>query len=202
MLKVGLDEQDKLIEQTTMNEIKAAAKKVNGVDFARYVKEVLKTIEIATKNNSPNANNGSKVNTSVEASNQISADKGKGETHTEALEYTNHPSEIEKALNTLKEFVDIDHAFPGHFKIADFKFNAINLTGNKTTDYEVYVTPPNAHESANIKSPVTFDVDVNFICGAAKNETTKYKFTVTSNARAVSLVSSAAVLAATFFLIL
>ncbi|KAJ9051336.1 hypothetical protein DSO57_1005624 [Entomophthora muscae] len=202
MLKAGLDEQDKLIEQTEMDGIKAAAKKVNGVDFARYVKEVLITIDTATKNDPPKADKASDFKTDSVANNPSSAEKAVEKTHTETSEYTKHASEIKKALNTLKEFVDIDHAFPGHFKIADFKFNAINFTGNKTTNYEVYVTPPNAHESANIKSPVTFDVDVNFICGADKNETTKYKFTVTSNARAVSLVSSAAVLAATFFLIL
>ncbi|KAJ9089050.1 hypothetical protein DSO57_1016838 [Entomophthora muscae] len=105
-------------------------------------------------------------------------------------------------FDELKNLDVISHDFPGHFKIPDFKLKAIKLEGGKKTDFEVYVSPPNAHESANIKEPVTFEVDVNFICGAAKNETTKYKFTVTSNARAVSLVSSAAVLAATFFFIL
>ncbi|KAJ9067793.1 hypothetical protein DSO57_1035544 [Entomophthora muscae] len=105
-------------------------------------------------------------------------------------------------LDALKTLDVISPEFPGHFKIPVFKLKAIKFKGGKKTDFEVYISPPNAHESANIKSLVTFDVDVKFICGAAKNETTKYKFTVTSNARAVSLVSSAAVLAATFFLIL
>ncbi|KAJ9065013.1 hypothetical protein DSO57_1024421 [Entomophthora muscae] len=101
---------------------------------------------------------------------------------------------------------DIAHSFPGHFKIADFKLKELELTGTKKTDYEVYVIPPNAHKSADSQKlgPTTFYVNVHFKCGDEPDEESfvRYRFTVTSNACAVSLVSSTVVFAATFFLML
>ncbi|KAJ9087535.1 hypothetical protein DSO57_1032295 [Entomophthora muscae] len=110
---------------------------------------------------------------------------------------------IDKVITTAG---DIAHSFPGHFKIADFKHKELKLTGTKKTDYEVYVIPPNAHKSADSQKlgPTTFYVNVYFKCGDEPDEESfvRYRFTVTSNACAVSLVSSTVVLAATFFLML
>ncbi|KAJ9077225.1 hypothetical protein DSO57_1018767 [Entomophthora muscae] len=96
--------------------------------------------------------------------------------------------------------------FPGHFQIPSFKYKFIKYTGNKTTDYEAYITPPKVPSSdeEDAHEDKTFSLKVDFKCDNVANEVapTKYEFTVTNDARVVSLVSSAAVLAATFFLIL
>ncbi|KAJ9079122.1 hypothetical protein DSO57_1007924 [Entomophthora muscae] len=98
------------------------------------------------------------------------------------------------------------YPFPGHFKIPSLKYKSINLKGKKKTVYEVYITPPEVHMSADERHSESknFTVKVDFKCNNAKNEkySKEYDFTVTNDARVVSLVSSAAVFAATFFFIL
>ncbi|KAJ9055919.1 hypothetical protein DSO57_1038382 [Entomophthora muscae] len=100
----------------------------------------------------------------------------------------------------------VTHQFPGHFQIADHKFKVIKFTGIKKTNFEVYVIPPNVPAPADGEKSTTtsFAVKVDFKCDNAANEKApkKYDFIVSNDARVVSLVSSAAVLAATFFLIL
>ncbi|KAJ9087536.1 hypothetical protein DSO57_1032296 [Entomophthora muscae] len=124
-----------------------------------------------------------------------------------AVNIDNPKEDLKEAIDkVITNAGDIAHSFPGHFKIADFKNREFKLTGTKKTDYEVYIIPPNAHKSADNQKlrPTTFYVNVTFKCGDEPNEESfvRYRFTVTSNVYAVSLVSSTVVLAATFFLML
>ncbi|KAJ9077224.1 hypothetical protein DSO57_1018766 [Entomophthora muscae] len=114
---------------------------------------------------------------------------------------------VAKASDTILEQAvkgaDVAHQFPGHFHIADYKFKVVEFTGIKKTNYEVYVIPPNVPAPADGEKSTTtsFAVKVDFQCDNV-SAPKKYDFIVSNDARVVSLVSSAAVLAATFFLIL
>lgn len=97
--------------------------------------------------------------------------------------------------------------FEGHFAMADRQIKEIQYTANaRDTEYHVFVIPPDVSSGLTNGKPhqVSFNVSVVFTCGGQpdKENTANYTINVTNNARTVSLVSSALVLAFSSFLLL
>lgn len=97
-------------------------------------------------------------------------------------------------------------SFPGHFAIPSEKIKALVYTGNSTAAPQFFVIPPEVGVLADGKeAPAkSFVVTVDYMCkdAALSGFPKSYNYTVTNNARAVSLFSSAAVLAASLLFVL
>lgn len=97
-------------------------------------------------------------------------------------------------------------SFPGHFAIPSEKIKALVYAGKSTAAPQFFVIPPEVGVQADGKeaSPKNFLVTVDYLCNAAalSGFPKTYNYTVTNNARAVSLFSSAAVLAASLLFVL